>query len=247
MRNHTKAFTLIELLVVISIIALLIAILLPALKKAREVARQSVCASQLRQIALAENMYADDYNGRMTVVFSGGGWQTSLWDYNLNNFDGNDIQIHGMGLLMAGDYLSDPEVVFCPDMLPEAAPSWLTREQYLELARQLLDDPTSLASTDRARTAYIMRSAVFYPSGPNPPEPLITTQPHPNTAILADTMRIDIAQSHEAGGNVAFMDAHVRFLGGKPTDFIGYERPNGTLTHLLTDPANIMFAAEDGY
>ncbi|MEO0965233.1 MAG: prepilin-type N-terminal cleavage/methylation domain-containing protein [Planctomycetota bacterium] len=55
-----RAFTLIELIVVISIIALLIAILLPALTSAREVARISVCKSNLRQTSLAIISYATD-------------------------------------------------------------------------------------------------------------------------------------------------------------------------------------------
>lgn len=55
-----RGFTLIELLVVIAIIALLIAILLPALGQAREAGRSAVCMSNLKQMGLAANTYAND-------------------------------------------------------------------------------------------------------------------------------------------------------------------------------------------
>jgi prepilin-type N-terminal cleavage/methylation domain-containing protein/prepilin-type processing-associated H-X9-DG protein len=55
-----KAFTLIELLVVIAIIAILMAILIPALNRAREQGKRAVCLSNLKQLALAWIMYADD-------------------------------------------------------------------------------------------------------------------------------------------------------------------------------------------
>ncbi len=54
------AFTLVELLVTISIIALLLAILLPNLSSAREQARSAVCASNIRQLAIANTAYAID-------------------------------------------------------------------------------------------------------------------------------------------------------------------------------------------
>jgi prepilin-type N-terminal cleavage/methylation domain-containing protein/prepilin-type processing-associated H-X9-DG protein len=57
-----RGFTLIELLVVIAIIAILAAILFPVFARAREKARQASCQSNLKQIALAALMYAQDYD-----------------------------------------------------------------------------------------------------------------------------------------------------------------------------------------
>lgn len=55
------AFTLIEVLVVVAIIALLISILLPSLSRARELARETVCKSNLKQLMSAQNYYVTDY------------------------------------------------------------------------------------------------------------------------------------------------------------------------------------------
>ncbi|MCM8537711.1 MAG: type II secretion system GspH family protein [Lentisphaeraceae bacterium] len=61
--TKSKLFTLVELLVVIAIIGILLSLLLPSLSKAREVSKSTLCKSNLKQLALAQNLYINDNNG----------------------------------------------------------------------------------------------------------------------------------------------------------------------------------------
>jgi len=72
-----RGFTLIELLVVIAIIAILAAILFPVFARAREKARQTSCASNLKQIMLGFKMYESDYDSRTPCIY--GSWETWLY------------------------------------------------------------------------------------------------------------------------------------------------------------------------
>lgn len=73
-----KSFTLIELLVVVAIIAVLIALLLPAITQARELARRTVCASNLKAIGVGYIGYAQEYR-----VFPTG--NVTVWELRTNN------------------------------------------------------------------------------------------------------------------------------------------------------------------
>jgi prepilin-type N-terminal cleavage/methylation domain-containing protein/prepilin-type processing-associated H-X9-DG protein len=70
-----NAFTLIELLVVIAIIAILAAILFPVFAQARDKARQTSDLSNLKQIGLAIQMYAQDYDETMAPAE---GWRPEV-------------------------------------------------------------------------------------------------------------------------------------------------------------------------
>src|SRR3954462_4793608 len=66
--RQVRAFTLVELLVVIGIVAMLVGILLPVLSRARESARRVACASNMRQLATALVMYANDNHQRFPAA-----------------------------------------------------------------------------------------------------------------------------------------------------------------------------------
>ncbi len=84
LRRRRRAFSLVELLVVTGIIAILIGILLPVISKARASAMSLTCLSNLRQMAIAAQAYANDSGGSYPIAYAYA-WDTTAttvyaWD-----------------------------------------------------------------------------------------------------------------------------------------------------------------------
>ena len=113
-RQHA-AFTLVELLVVVAILALLISMLMPTLARAKELAKDAYCRTNLRNVGTAFKLYAEDSDGWLPhVCYSPGatftGWKP-YWE-TWNNFLAQYPENH-YGWAPKPDY-ADSALFICP-------------------------------------------------------------------------------------------------------------------------------------
>ncbi|MHC4501522.1 MAG: type II secretion system protein [Planctomycetota bacterium] len=143
--SKRRAFTLIELLVVIAIIAVLLAILMPAMSKIKEVARETACKSNLKNVGIAVLMYIDDYDRKIPHTQSSNHF---LW------FESNGYTYRRPGSgggtywgTFYKDYIKDQTKIF-------GCPSFQTTTN----TRLIYNDGTSAKERD---TSYVIKHAAF--------------------------------------------------------------------------------------
>ena len=100
--NHRQGFTILELLIVIFIIGLLIQIALPAIQSAREAARRTQCASNLRQLGLGVIRHHESIG-----YYPTGGWN---WSWLPDPDRGRGRQQPGSWIFCSLDFLEEHEI-----------------------------------------------------------------------------------------------------------------------------------------
>jgi prepilin-type N-terminal cleavage/methylation domain-containing protein/prepilin-type processing-associated H-X9-DG protein len=99
-----KGFTLTELMVVIAIIALLVAMLMPSLSSVYAIARQSLCANNLRNIRTAVATLAARDKISRTGALGVEGWRSQLSAYDANSLE---VMICPEGYTLSADWERD--------------------------------------------------------------------------------------------------------------------------------------------
>lgn len=118
-----RAFTLIEVLFVLAIISILSALIFPVFLTARGQARQTVCASNLRQVGLSISMYTQDCDGHYPYAVDSidraipGAW---------SQFPKFEADIPKIGLLhqVLQTYAHSPNIFACPSDTGFIAPDF---------------------------------------------------------------------------------------------------------------------------
>ncbi len=131
--RRTNGFTLIELLVVIAIIGILAAMVFPVFARARESARRAVCLSNVKNIALAIQMYLADNNDtgppnehRQEVIdyfnaYPGGGEGEGECPQN-NAYRANPFL---RWPVILDEYVKNRDVWRCPSARLESGANWI--------------------------------------------------------------------------------------------------------------------------
>lgn len=215
MPGRKKGFTLIELLVVIAIIAILAAILFPVFARAREAARKSNCQNNLKECAVALQIYWNDYDATLPSSYVSAcnaqpGVAAPTWDATDKEAfmtSAADLPPLKTTLLISWaqilyNHMKNKDVMFCPSDSPTGQLSYWWKFAVDQAWQTIAND--GFTCQKEGDFAYNADQVVFYEH---------KAWHFGDQNGLRNNVQI----------NVAFLDTHVKTINiiCGPTDYVG--------------------------
>jgi prepilin-type N-terminal cleavage/methylation domain-containing protein/prepilin-type processing-associated H-X9-DG protein len=199
-KSQRRAFTLIELLVVIAIIAILAAILFPVFARARENARRASCQSNLKQLALGMMMYSQDYDEKFPQL-NGPLIDTPIIPGSTFNFYTSTSQYWSGWAARIYPYVKSTQVYLCPS----------NQSNFYGVNYGL---PYYAANTAGAQVNYFVNNSPALASFQQPSQSLMISEKGNGGGdqYIFGGAYYAMKAPHFDGGNVAFVDGHVKWL-----------------------------------
>jgi prepilin-type processing-associated H-X9-DG protein len=199
---RARGFSLFDLLVSMAVLALLVAILLPAIMGAKERANVIRCANNLRQLGLAQQMFAFEHDGKLpTTVFSA---EDETYEFSPEDtvylrvdsshrkflYGRSDRQRwDGLGKLFEREYVSEPSLYYCPSY---------DGEHTLDVYRdQFLGEPGQIVGNYQFR---LVDGHEYLSSMPA------------RRALVTNSIRDRFELAHDDGVNVLRVDGSVEWM-----------------------------------
>jgi prepilin-type N-terminal cleavage/methylation domain-containing protein/prepilin-type processing-associated H-X9-DG protein len=227
LHKKTRGFTLIELLVVIAIIAILAAILFPIFAAAKESAKRASCASNLKQVVLAFQLYLESNGDGYPWAFNNdiqylpnGQYYRDFWPLALRPY----AKSYKVFLCPSEDLTwslrkeSDPAFIYAAGM----APGWGYNYLFFSPGLDPLDsesppfDPIKNSAVKQATRTVLLAESIYWDSNGLKKRGYYIVKPPSRwkTSVSPPTDKTwgNCWPSHGNVGNVAFVDGHVRAM-----------------------------------